>query len=191
MGNFLFDSSEYNFLRNNPDLKNIAYLVVSGSHGYGTSKEGSDIDLRGFLVEEKRYLLGIESFEQFEDIPTDTVIYGLKKFIHLCQAANPNALELLGADEKCVVIMNDVGRKIRENANIFLSKRVISSFGNYALAQLRRLSNALCHDQFDADRQERYLKDTLNASVEHFNRKYATFDKNAINGSVQTASNMI
>ena len=182
MGNRLFpiDGPEYNFLRNNPDLRNIAYLAVSGSHGYGTTNEDSDVDLRGFLVEDKRYLLGSESFEQFEDLSSDTVIYGLKKFFSLCRAANPNVLELLGDDEECVVLMNETGRKVRENADIFLSKRVISSFGNYALAQLRRLSNALCHDQFDADRQERYLRDLLESNINHFRRRYTIFDKNAI-----------
>jgi len=118
---FFIGREEYDFLTSNPDLENIAYLVVSGSHGYGTNNEGSDIDLRGFLVEDKKYLLGCGSFDQFEDIPTDTVIYGMKKFISLCRAANPNALELLGANEDCVVIMNEAGRKVRENAGLFVS----------------------------------------------------------------------
>jgi len=178
--NLILDSPAYGFLKENPDLKNIAYLVISGSHGYGTSNEGSDTDLRGFLVEDKRYLLGIDSFEQFEDHPTDTVIYSLKKFFSLCRAANPNTLELLGVDGDCVVIMSEAGRKVRDNADMFLSKRVIGSFGNYAQAQLRRLSNALCHDQFDAGRQERHLRDLLDANLDYFNRKYTAFKKNAI-----------
>ena len=76
--------------------------------------------------------------------------------------------------------MNDIGKKVRDNADLFLSKRVIQSFGNYASAQLRRLSNALCHDQFDNAQQERYLRDTLEAEIEHFNLVYHSFDKNAI-----------
>ncbi|GHU76497.1 nucleotidyltransferase [Clostridia bacterium] len=180
MDKLTFDGIEYVFFRNNPDLKNIVHLVVSGSRGYGTDNSDSDIDLRGFLVEDKRYLLGTGRFEQFEDIPTDTVIYGVKKFFSLCAAANPNALELLGADEDCIVVMSEAGRKVRENADMFLSKRVVGSFGNYASAQLRRLSNALCHDQFDAELQEKHLRDTLAAEIDHFNRTYTAFDKNAI-----------
>lgn len=171
---------KYGFIKTNPDLNNIAYLVVSGSYGYGTNNASSDIDLRGFLVEDKRYLLGIDSFEQFEDSSADTVIYGLKKFFSLCRAANPNALELLGADEECIFLMNETGRKVRDNSGMFLSKRVIGSFGNYALAQLRRLSNALCHDQFDAGLQERYLRDTLASGLDHFKSKHGAFDNNAI-----------
>ena len=177
---FPIDGAEYDFLRTNPDLKNIAYLVVSGSHGYGTNNEGSDIDLRGFLVEDKKYLLGCDSFEQFEDVASDTVIYGMKKFFNLCRAANPNTLELLGADEGNIIMMSEAGRRVRENVDVFLSKRIIGSFGNYATAQLRRLSNALCHDRFDAGQQEKHLRDTLASDIEHFNRTYSAFDKNAI-----------
>jgi len=178
---FSINSAKYDFLRHNPDLRSIAYLVVSGSYGYGTDNDDSDIDLRGFLVEDKKYLFGCGGFEQFEDIPTDTVIYGLKKFFNLCRAANPNTLELLGVDNDCIVMINEVGRKVRDNADIFLSKRVIHSFGNYAAAQLRRLSNALCHDSFDAARQEEYLRDTLAARISHFNSVYSAFDENAVN----------
>jgi predicted nucleotidyltransferase len=177
---FSIEGKEYDFLRGHPDLRNIVYLVISGSHGYGTATDSSDIDLRGFLIEDKKHLLGCGSFEQFEDIHTDTVIYGLKKFFSLCRAANPNTLELLGADEDCVVIMNEIGCRVRDNVDMFLSKRVIGSFGNYATAQLRRLKNALCHDQFDRIQQEKHLRDTLTACIDHFNRAYSAFDKNSI-----------
>jgi predicted nucleotidyltransferase len=165
--------------------------VISGSRGYGTDHENSDADLRGFLVEDKKYLLGCAGFDQFEDIPTDTLIYGMKKFISLCRAANPNTLELLGVDEDCVVVMSEAGRKVRDNANLFLSKRVIGSFGNYAVAQLRRLSNALCHDQYDEARQEKHLRDTLTAGLDHFRNAYTFFGKNAIRLYVEEGAGLL
>ncbi|MCL1853065.1 MAG: nucleotidyltransferase domain-containing protein [Peptococcaceae bacterium] len=176
----LIEGAAYAFLRSHPDLRNMAYLVISGSRGYGTATDTSDVDLRGFVVEDKKYLLGCNSFEQFEDSCTDTVLYGLKKFFCLCRGANPNVLELLGADEDCVVVMNEVGRKVRDSVEMFVSKRVIGSFGNYATAQLRRLQNALCHDQLGVAQQEFHLRDTLMGCMEHFNRMYTGFDKNAI-----------
>lgn len=75
---------DYDFLRQNPDLKNCIYLTLSGFYGYGTNIGTSDIDLRGVLVEQPRYLYGLQGYEQFEDLPTDTVIYGLKKYVSLC-----------------------------------------------------------------------------------------------------------
>ena len=176
----LLKKTEYNFLKTNPDLQNVIYLVLSGSHGYGTNNEYSDADLRGVLLEDRKYLLGLTGFDQFEDLPTDTVIYGLKKFVQLCANANPNAIELLGVDEDCIVMITENGKRLRENANLFLSRRVVNSFGNYATAQLRRLQNALCHDSYEEQEKLKHLRNTLNAQLEHFRRMYTTFDGGAI-----------
>ena len=162
----------YNFLNTNPDLKHIAFLTLSGSHAYGTNNQNSDIDLRGCLLEDRKYLLGFDQFEQFEDKETDTVIFGLRKFVKLCANGNPNTLELLGTPDCCLVMMNEAGRVLRGHADLFLSKRVISSFGNYANAQLRRLENALCHDVYDEDKKREHLTVTLASQIEHFNQMY-------------------
>jgi len=170
----------YNFLRTNPDLRNVIYLTLSGSHGYGTNNENSDVDLRGCLLEEPQYIFGLQGFAQFEDLQTDTVIYGAKKFVKLCAEANPNALELLGTEEDCIAIMTEEGKRLRDNAHVFLSKRVAGSFGNYATAQLRRLQNALCHDDISEQNKLVHLRNTLNAQLEHFRRTYTAFGDNAI-----------
>jgi len=179
--------NEYDFLQH-PDLQNIIYLVLSGSHGYGTNNENSDRDLRGVLIEDKKYLYGLQTFEQFEDIPSDTVIYGLKKFVRLCCNANPNTLELLGADDDCIVKMSEKGKILRDNSNLFLSKRVISSFGNYAMAQLRRLQNALCHDSYTQSEQANHLRNTFNTQLEHFKQTYTSFDNGAIQIEIDAES---
>lgn len=178
--NNLLDKSEYGFIRTNYDLNNIIYLTLSGSYGYGTNNENSDVDLRGVLIEDKKYLFGLKTFEQFEDNTTDTVIYGLKKFVRLCVDANPNALELLGTNEGSIVVMTNKGKLLRENAELFLSRRVINSFGNYATAQLRRLQNALCHDSYTEQEKMRHLQNSLNAQLEHFKRTYSDFEYGAI-----------
>ena len=170
-------SSKYDFLKTNPNLKNIALLTLSGSHAYGTNHENSDIDLRGVLIEGKKYLLGFRPFEQFENKETDTVIFGLRKFMSLCAKGNPNTLELLGTDEDCIVHMNEAGRILKENAHLFFSKRVIGSFGNYANSQLRRLENALCHDAYNQDKKRKHLATTLSKQIEHFNRHYTPLHK--------------
>ena len=170
-------SSQYDFLRTNPDLKNIALLTLSGSHAYGTNNESSDIDLRGVLIEGKKHLLGFKPFEQFENKATDTVVFGLRKFISLCAKGNPNTLELLGTNEDAIVYLSEAGRKLKENAHLFFSRRVVGSFGNYANAQLRRLENALCHDAYDQDKKREHLATTLSKQIEHFNRSYKPLQK--------------
>jgi len=176
----LFAKSEYDFLKTNPDLSNVIYLVRSGSYAYGTTIQDSDIDLRGVLVEPKPYLFGLQTFEQFEDLPTDTVIYGLRKFASLLSKANPNTIELLGVEDDCIELITKQGEMLRDNAELFLSTRVASSFGNYALAQLRRLQNALYRNAYTDVQQHEHLKTTLNAQMEHLQRTYSNFAEGSI-----------
>ena len=47
----LLNTKEYAFLHTNPRLASrIMLLGVSGSYGYGTNREGSDIDFRGVTL---------------------------------------------------------------------------------------------------------------------------------------------
>ncbi|MBC1565553.1 DNA polymerase beta superfamily protein [Listeria booriae] len=174
-------SPEYDFLRANADLENIAYLVASGSHGYGTNIATSDLDLRGFLLEDERYLLGLRTFEQFEEKETDTVIFGAKKFIKLCAQSNPNVLELLGVEEEDILICSDAGRMVRDNTDLFLSKRVEQTFGNYAKAQLKRLQNALVRNDNSKYEKEALVLERLNTQIGRFGDKYSNLDSNALN----------
>ncbi|MBC2318185.1 nucleotidyltransferase [Listeria booriae] len=174
-------SPEYDFLRANADLENIAYLVASGSHGYGTNIGTSDLDLRGFLLEDEHYLLGLQTFEQFEEKETDTVIFGAKKFIKLCAQSNPNVLELLGVEEEDILICSDAGRMVRDNTDLFLSKRVEQTFGNYAKAQLKRLQNALVRNDDSKEEKEALVLERLNTQIGRFGDKYSNLDSNALN----------
>ena len=168
----LLNNPAYDFLINNENLENMLFLTLSGSYAYGTNVATSDVDLRGVVVESKTHLLGFEDFEQFEDSQTDTVIFGLKKFLQLCLKANPSILELLGTDEDCIVKMTPMGQKLRENIHLFYSKRVINTFGGYATAQLRRIQNAMCHDTIDDELKRQHLATTLNKQLTHFETTY-------------------
>ena len=78
----LMNTAAYDFLRDNPRLGDrIALLAISGSYGYGTNREGSDIDFRGVTLNLPSDLIGLTSFEQFEDQDTDTVVYSFNKLI--------------------------------------------------------------------------------------------------------------
>ncbi len=191
MSNILekINSKEYDFLRYNKDLQNISYLVLSGSHGYGTNNENSDIDLRGALRENEKYFYGLNTFEQFEDLESDTVIYSLKKFVQLSMQCNPNTIELLGVDDDSIVQMDNVGKYMRDNQDMFLSKKAIKSFGNYSNAQLRRLQNALCHDSLQEADRLKHLKNSLEGQMDHINRNYKSFGENALKIYVDETKN--
>ena len=175
------EGKAYEFLKNEKVLGDrILYLVVSGSYGYGTQYEKSDIDLRGCTIEGKEVLFGLDNFEQYEDPSTDTVIFGLKKFIRLGLNANPLTLELLGIDEDCIYQMTPQGKLLRDNAELFLSQKVADTFGGYAMAQLRRLQNALAQNSTSLLLKEQHIAATLSRQIKQFNNDYTSFDQGNI-----------
>lgn len=177
----ILNREEYKFIHSNENLgDNIIYLTLSGSIGYGTNLDNSDIDLRGITIERKENMYGFQSFEQFEDIETDTVIYGLKKFVSLALKGNPNILELLGTKDEHIIYMNKYGEELRKNKELFISKRVINTFGNYATAQLRRLQNALARDEYPQAEKEKHILNTINNQMNHFSSNYTEFPKGSI-----------
>ena len=117
----LLNTSEYDFLRTNPRLgSRIMLLGVSGSHGYGTNREGSDIDFRGVTLNLPSDLIGLTSFDQYEDPNTDTVIYSFTKLVNLLLNCNPNTIEILGLDEDQYVIKTAVGQELLDHRQLFL-----------------------------------------------------------------------
>jgi len=176
------NSSEYEFLRTDPHLGgNILILTTAGSIAYGTNVDTSDIDVRGVTVETRQDIMGLSSFEQFEDRITDTVIYGLKKFFTLCLNSNPNVLEILGTRPEHLLIITEEGKLLRDNIDLFLSKKAIQSFGNYATAQLRRLQNALARDNYPQVEKEQHILNSILGQMDHLKRTYKSFTDNDIN----------
>ncbi len=175
------NSKEYDFLRKDPHLgDNILILTTGGSIAYGTNVATSDIDIRGVTLENKQDIMGLSDFEQFEDKTTDTVIYGLKKFISLCVNCNPNVLEILGTKQEHLLVISKEGELLRDNVELFLSKRAIQSFGSYATAQLRRLQNALARDNYPHAEKEQHILNSILGQMEHMQRTYTNFNDSEI-----------
>ena len=73
----ILEGAEYSFLRENHHLAHkIMLLGLSGSYGYGTDPEDSDVDFRGVAMQQSSDILGLTALEQYVDTGTDTVIYG-------------------------------------------------------------------------------------------------------------------
>ena len=136
-------------------------LGVSGSYGYGTNREGSDIDLRGVTLNLPSDLIGLSTFDQYEDPSTDTVIYSFQKLVKLLLNCNPNTIEILGLDDEQYVIKTAVGQELLDHRRLFLSKRAAASFGHYADAQLRRLQNAIARDTLSQPSREEHISDSV------------------------------
>ncbi len=177
----LLQTDKYDFLRNDPHLgQRIMLLGIGGSYGYGTEREGSDVDFRGITLNLPSELIGLKSYEQFEDHATDTVIYTFNKFIRLVLDCNPNTIEILGLDKDQYYIMSAHGKELLDNRGLFLSKRAAASFGHYAEAQLRRLQNAIARDSLPQPDREKHILHSVTHALEDFNRKHSGKGGNSI-----------
>lgn len=181
----IIKSEEYAFLQDDPHLgDNIVLLTLGGSHAYGTSNEGSDIDVRGCVLNCREDLLtnGVfmgGRFEQFTDEVTDTTIYSFNKLITLLLNTNPNTIEMLGNKPEHYLHLAPIGRELLANTRLFLSKRAIHSFGGYANQQLRRLNNKAVRT-VEQEAQERHILKTIEHASYDFAHKYFDMPEDAI-----------
>ena len=114
-------------------IPKLAYATISGSKAYGVSVKNSDTDIRGFYIESLEDLMGIKKIkEQYEDSESDTVIYSFKKFVKLLANGNPNIVELLGTRQEDCLYVNSAAKKLIDNTDMFLSKKIYSSFEGFA-----------------------------------------------------------
>ena len=173
-------SEEYRFLRTNEHLGNNIILVgLGGSYAYGTNTESSDLDVRGIALNTKEEILTNKKFEQFVNEETDTTIYSFNKIISLLSNVNPNTIELCGLKPEHYLYLHPIGRKLLNNANIFLSKRAVHTFGGYANAQLRRLEN-VCNRSVSQSQREQFILNTINNAMYDIKRAYQDFTDDEI-----------
>ena len=174
----LLKTTEYDFLRNDEHLgNNVILLTLGGSHAYGTSKETSDVDVRGIAANSKKDILLMQDFEQFSHEPTDTVIYSLHKMLNLLAQNNPNTIEILGCKPEHYFHKSIIGQSLIDNADMFLSKRAINTFGKYAESQLRKLENKTLLE-LEEKRKQEHIKKTIEKAWYAIEERYAEFDQN-------------
>lgn len=172
----IIQKPEYQFLNREKNLgKHIMFLTLGGSHAYGTNVEGSDVDVRGVMLSTPESLLGFDKVEQFVHIETDTTVYAFNKFISLVTQCNPNTIELLGNEEYARV--SPLGQVLLDNKNLFLSQRASASFNGYAIAQLRRLKNALARGIESQEERETHTKLILEDYLLSLESRYKNFEK--------------
>jgi hypothetical protein len=71
----------------------------------------------------------------------DAVSYEVKKFIGLLLKCNPNVLSLLWLPDQHLIFEHELGRVLRENRGLFVSRQAYHSFNGYAYAQFKRMTH--------------------------------------------------
>lgn len=114
----------------------IALVTLSGSRAYGTNRPGSDLDLAGVYVAPTRDVLSLQGAKKTHKLPDrDATFHEMSHFCKLAAAANPTILEVLWSP---VLVMGEHGKRLRATRQAFLSKRVVNTYGGYAVSQLRK-----------------------------------------------------
>ncbi|MEM9692451.1 MAG: nucleotidyltransferase domain-containing protein [Myxococcota bacterium] len=148
-----------------PLASHTIFVTLAGSQAHGTARADSDVDLRGVCIAPSSVRLSLfQSFSQFEGEltaeldaliaprlrqhptasprpadKTEVVVFDLAKFVRLCALANPNALEILFADEGDWVHETPAWRRLHRERHHFLTRRVEQTFLGYASAQLKKI----------------------------------------------------
>jgi predicted nucleotidyltransferase len=120
------------------------YRAVHGSRAYGTHMPHSDRDEKGVCIpQDPRYYFGYKKFEQKDNgwsDGNDRCIFDLRKFFSLALKCNPNIIEMLYVEEEDILQINDLGKELRDNRDIFLSRDAANTFVGYATSQLHRIN---------------------------------------------------
>lgn len=152
---------------------NVHYETIMGSHAYGVADTSiktkmPDYDVYGFAIPPKEFIFkhltgwipgfGPEppSFDQWQRHSIfdqdalgglgkewDLQIFNIVKYFELCRENNPNMIDSLFTPENCVVHCTQVGRLVRDNRRLFLSKLCWKKFRGYASAQLKKCGNVM------------------------------------------------
>ncbi len=100
-----------------------------------------DKDVMGVYIAALEHYLGFgrtDVYERWEG-EWDCVFYELRKFIGLLLNCNPNVLSLLWVKPNGVIFESPPGKRLRENRNLFVTKKAYHSFSGYAHDQFKKM----------------------------------------------------
>ena len=138
---------------------NIILEGVTGSKAYGLETKNSDTDIKGvyLLPTDKVLSLGFNRDKTTKDhVDPDWVYHEVEKFMWLAIKGNPTITELLWLED--YTVLNDIGKLLVDNRELFLSNVIYKSYGGYALSQARKLNAR--GGTYGNGRNKRYSKHT-------------------------------
>lgn len=150
---------------------NTHYLTIMGSHAYGVADTSvkekiPDYDVYGFAIPPKALIFkhltghipgfgpepqGFDQYQQHHILDKEALggkgkewdfsIFNIVKFFELCRENNPNMIDSLFTPENCVIHCTQIGRLVRDNRRLFLSKLCWKKFRGYAASQLHKMND--------------------------------------------------
>jgi predicted nucleotidyltransferase len=133
------------------DIKDSIILhSITGSQLYGTTTPESDTDEVGIFIAPKEYYLGLERVDEIDcsvvskqangkndKDAEDIKFYEFKNICKLMSDGNPNCIELLFTKNH-LIGFRDVGLRLLDNYELFVSQKIRNRFVGYAVGQLHK-----------------------------------------------------
>ncbi|MFA5025652.1 MAG: nucleotidyltransferase domain-containing protein [Candidatus Shapirobacteria bacterium] len=160
MASIVLRLSERGLIKPPSYAKETQYEVITGSIAYGVSSDMSDCDIVGFCIPSKEVVfphLGgeiqgfgtqIKRFDQYQqhhisdkeaDREYDITVYNIVKFFQLCMDNNPNMVDCLFVDQRCILHSTKIGNMVRDARKDFLHKGSWYKFKGYSFSQLHKM----------------------------------------------------
>ncbi len=114
------------------------FLCCSGSRLYGTYREDSDYDYRGYLVPPFEYLIGNKKFECQEIPGSDHKVYSLKRFLELALKGDPLIVESFFVPEDKIIKRSKLSDIIIGLKDDIVSNVIYSRIVGYSHSEWRK-----------------------------------------------------
>lgn len=116
--------------------------VVVGSTAWNLAGPDSDEDVRGAFLLPHDHAVGLyDAPDELQPAGAEAQYWEVEKVIRQGLRADANTLEMLWTP--LVRVETGVGRLLREQRDIFVSKRIYSTFGRYAISQFEKMQRKL------------------------------------------------
>lgn len=138
-------------------LKNgcVHYETITGSFAYGCSGGSSDLDIYAWGIPPKQYLFQnnkVSSFDNYEHWDQwqrhgliddkkeyDLTVFNIARYFYLCMDGNANMIDTLFTPQHAILHMTPIAVKVRQNAELFLSKKCYHTFTGYLHSQMVKM----------------------------------------------------
>jgi hypothetical protein len=115
-------------------VRSPSYQCLSGSRLYGTHREDSDTDLRGFTIPPFEYIIGTKTFESRE-LEGDHKIHSLKTFLTLALKGDPQMTEMFFIPCQCAYRISDVSSDVLSLKEHIISQNIYNRIMGYSYSE--------------------------------------------------------
>ena len=114
------------------------FLALSGSRLYGTNREDSDWDYRGFVVPPYHYIIGHKTFNDADVPGNDHKVYSFQRFLELASNGDPVCTEVLFAPKSLLSRLTDVGERVLSMRQAIVSNKIYRRIMGYSYSEFRK-----------------------------------------------------